>query len=188
MFRLQGQQISLQTFSTAHLEDPAYYAWLTDYEVVKTINRADYLTPVRMEDVRSYCTAVMASSTDIFLAIHLVADNRFVGTLRVSGLNWRAGTADIGILIGERAVWGKGVATDAIRTVGTYLFSTLGLRKLSAGLMAVNPAMLKVFTRLGFREEGVRRLQDRYEDGYCDHIYLGCFADEFRFHRDGRQQ
>jgi RimJ/RimL family protein N-acetyltransferase len=54
--------------------------------------------------------------------------------------------------------------------------------------MAVNPAMLKVFTRLGFREEGVRRLQDRYEDGYCDHIYLGCFADEFRFHRDGRQQ
>lgn len=187
MFRLQGKQVWLQPFTVAHIDAPAYYAWLTDYEVIKTINRADYLTPVRIEEVRRYCEAVMASPKDIFFAIHLASDDRFVGTLRVGGLNWRAGTADIGILVGDRTVWGRGVATDAIRIVGNYLFNSLGLRKLTAGLMAVNPSMLKVFARLGFREEGVLRQQDRYEGGYCDHIYLGCFKDEFRFDAGDQQ-
>ncbi len=187
MLCLQGRQVRLQSFTAAHIEDPAYHGWLTDYEVVKTINRPEYLTPVPMEEVRRYCAAVMASPTDIFLAIHLASDGRFVGTLRVSGLNQYAGTADIGILVGDRKVWGTGIATDAIRTLGAYLFNSLGLRKLTAGVMAVNPPMLKVFNRLGFREEGVRRLQDRYEAGYCDHIYLGCFKDEFRFDKGERQ-
>lgn len=187
MLCLQGRQVRLQSFTAAHTEDPVYHGWLTDYEVVKTINRPDYLKPVPMDEVRRYCAAVMASPTDIFLAIHLASDGRFVGTLRVSGLNQHAGTADIGILVGDRKVWGTGVATDAIRTIGAYLFNSIGMRKLTAGVMAVNPPMLKVFNRLGFHEEGVRRLQDRYEDGYCDHIYLGCFKDEFRFDEGGRQ-
>jgi RimJ/RimL family protein N-acetyltransferase len=74
-------------------------------------------------------------------------------------------------------------ATDAICTCGTYLFHDLGLRKLTAGLMGVNEQMLRVFLKLGFVVEGTRRQQDRFEDGYCDHIYLGCFADEFGFGR-----
>ncbi len=181
MFRLQGRHIFLQTFSSVNIEDQSYLAWLNDYEVVKTINRVDYLVPVRLEDVRRYCEAVMISRTDIFLAIYLNNDSRFVGTVRVSGINWRAGTAEIGILVGDRTVWGQGVATDAIRTTTSYLFKAIGLRKINAGLMAANPAMLRVFTKLGFSKEGVQRLQDCYEDGYCDHIYLGCFKHEFCF-------
>jgi RimJ/RimL family protein N-acetyltransferase len=45
--------------------------------------------------------------------------------------------------------------------------------------MAVNGAMIAVFEKLGFREEGRLRAQDRLEDGsFCDHALLGCFPDE----------
>lgn len=187
MFLLSGKMTSLVPFSKEHIENPDYFGWLTDYEVVKTINRLDYMMPVSKEAVRDYCQAVLASNSDIFFAIKLSAEDRFVGTLRVAHINWRAQTADVGILVGDRSVWGQGVATDAIRVAGTYLFQNLGLRKLTAGLMAVNEPMRRVFLGLGFHEEGRLRMQDRYEDTYCDHIYLGCFKDEFRFETEQRQ-
>ena len=181
MFRLDGAVSYLVPFGDEHLNDPRYYGWLTDYEVVKTINRLDYIMPVALDDVRAYCAAVMRSKTDLFWAVYYRPEDAFVGTIRISGINWYAGTADVGILIGEKTKWGKGVATDSIRTVGTYLFNALGLRRLTAGLMAVNEPMRKVFLRLGFKEEGRLREQDRYEGAFCDHVYLGCFRDEFAF-------
>lgn len=181
MFLLRGKKVTLVPFSEENIESPEYFDWLTDYEVVKTINRLDYIMPVSREAVREYCRSVLASKSDIFFAIRLCGDDRFVGTLRVAQMNWRSQTAEIGIMVGDRNVWGQGVATDAIRIAGTYLFRNLGLRKLTAGLMAVNEPMRRVFLALGFQEEGRLRLQDRYEETYCDHIYLGCFKDEFRF-------
>ena len=41
-------------------------------------------------------------------------------------------------------------------------------------------AMLNIFARLGFVEEGVRRKQDRVGSAFVDHILLGCFKDEFK--------
>jgi RimJ/RimL family protein N-acetyltransferase len=181
--RLDGSSTWLAPFGREHLNDPRYYAWLRDYEVVKTINRPDYVAGVPFSEVERYCEAVIVSKTDLFWAIHWRESGLFIGTLKAGSINRHADTADIGILVGDRAMWGKGAATDAICTCGTYLFHDLGLRKLTAGLMGVNEQMLRVFLKLGFVVEGTRRQQDRFEDGYCDHIYLGCFADEFGFGR-----
>ena len=46
--------------------------------------------------------------------------------------------------------------------------------------MATNPAMIRVFERLGFVQEGCLRRHDALrEGGYCDHIWLACFPEEF---------
>lgn len=180
MATLQGAKCYLVPFEVNHMNDEEYLGWLRDYDVVKTINRLDYLRPVSFEEVRRYCESVMQSPQDIFMAIHEVASERFIGTIRASRIDLVTRTADIGILIGEKDVWGKGFGTDAISTLAEYLFDRLCLRKLTAGLMAVNPGMLRVFEKLGFRQEGVFREQDYFEGKYVDHIYLGCFRDEFK--------
>ena len=179
MHNLEGEQIALVPFEEKHLNDPQYLMWLRDYDVIKTINRADYLRPVSFFEVKEYCEAVQRSPTDMFLAIIERDGDRFIGTLRVSQLNWRTRTADIGILIGERDSWGKGIGTDAISTICSFLFGRLGIRRLTAGLMGVNPGMQKVFERLGFVQEGVFRGHDLFEGEYVDHIYLGCMESEF---------
>lgn len=177
--QLQGQLTYLVPFGERHFCDKRYLSWLADYEVMKTINRPEYLKPIAFEEVREYCENLMQSKTDLFLAIYYKAEDLFVGTLRISSINHYAKTADIGILVGDRSKWGKGIATDVIHTVCRYLFDELGMRKLTAGVMGINLPMLKVFKKLGFQKEGVFRQQDRFENGYCDHIYLGCFKDEF---------
>jgi RimJ/RimL family protein N-acetyltransferase len=179
VFKLQGDKGFLVAFEERHLRSPEYLDWLRDFEVVKTINRLEYTRPVSFEEVRRYCEQVLQSERDMFLALHTHRDERFVGTVRVSRLDWVTRSADLGILIGDREQWGCGLATEALGLVGRHLFEKLGMRKLTAGVMAVNPGMLRVFEKLGFQREGLFRRQDFYQGDYVDHVYLGCFREEF---------
>ncbi|MBM4184048.1 MAG: GNAT family N-acetyltransferase [Gemmatimonadetes bacterium] len=179
MHRLEGAKVVLEPFEDRHLHDPNYLQWLRDYDVIKTINRADYLRPVSFAEVKAYCEGLQRSPNDMFFAVIDRDGDRFVGTVRVAQLNWRTRTADLGILIGDRESWGRGLGTDALSTVGGFLVGRLGLRRLTAGLMSVNPGMQKVFERLGFKVEGVLRGHDLFEGEYIDHILMGCMADEF---------
>lgn len=178
--QLLGKKVSLQLFSETHLSDKRYASWLRDRSVVRTLDLPRYMeAPVSLEELAQYCRNLMSSPNDLFLGIHDLADKQFIGTIKAGHVRWYAGTADIGIMIGERDRWGRGLARDAIAVLGRYLFDAVGLRKLTAGAMGINPAMHRVFEGLGFRREAVMRLQDRHEDGYCDHIHFGCFAEEF---------
>lgn len=177
--RLDGARVVLREFGHGHMRDPAYRGWLRDPDVVGTLNLPAYLAaPVSVAEIESYCARVMASPTDLFLAIH--DGEVFVGTIKAGGIDRYAGHADIGIMIGRKDRWGQGLATDAIATLCRHLFEAEGLRRLTAGSMATNPGMIRVFEKLGFRREGVFREQDRVsETEYCDHIHLGCLRGEF---------
>ena len=181
MFKLEGKISYLVPFEEKHLNDKQYFNWLRDYEVIKTINRLDYICPINFEAVKEYCEKVIRSNNDIFLAIYYKDNNKFIGTIRVNNLNWYTRIADIGILMGDKKYWGKGIAKEAIFSVLNYLFEILGMRKLTAGLMDINPAMEKVFEKLGFKLEGRMRKSDRYEGKYIDHLLMSCFKDEFNW-------
>jgi RimJ/RimL family protein N-acetyltransferase len=178
---LEGRLTRLVRFAAVHRDDEAYLGWLRDADVVRTLNLPHYLSaPVAHQEIAAYCDAMMASSRDLFMALHDLSDGAFIGTLKAAAIDRYAGVADIGIMLGVRERWGRGLATDAVATFARHLFEELGLRRLTAGAMAINAAMIAVFEKLGFRREGSLREQDRYDGGYCDHVYLGCMRDEFR--------
>jgi [ribosomal protein S5]-alanine N-acetyltransferase len=179
--RIMGRKVHALPFSNHHLRDPAYLSWLHDSDVVRAIGRPDYVAaPVPFEVVQDYCTSLMNSDCDLFLALYHTADGCFIGTLKAGHIDWNSGTADIGIMIGVKDLWGGGFATDAIGALALHLFDRLGLRRLTAGVMGINPAMIKVFEKLGFHREGVLRDHLRYDGGVCDHVLLGCFRAELR--------
>lgn len=176
---LVGNIVRLVPFGAEHLNSSDYLKWLRDYDVVKTINRPEYLKPISFKEVKNYVESVWRSESDIFLAITLKADGKFIGTARVSQINRTTQTADLGILIGDREQWGRGVATDTLSVLAHYMFEHSRMRRLTAGLIEPNVAMKRVFEKLGFNQEGVFRKHDLYEGEFVDHIYLGCFASEF---------
>lgn len=178
---LTGKLCSLKTFDDTHLNDPQYLQWVRDYDVVKTLNKVDYLRPVSFEELKQYCQKLIQSTEDMFFAIYENKNQHFIGTLRVSRINWHNRVADIGIMIGNKKYWGQGIASDAIQVISHYLFNKCGLRKLTAGFMAINPAMGKAFLKVGFKHEGTLREQNYFEGQYVDHIYMGCFSNEFQF-------
>jgi len=177
---LYGEKCRLRPFKATHLEDPLYLGWLRDPEVVKNLNLPHYLeTRVSFSQISAYCHSIWNSPNDIFYALHLANDDTFIGTVKAGHINWHAGTADLGILIGLRKMWGKGIASEALSLLASHLFEKAKLRRLTAGVMDTNPAMIRVFEKLGFQREGTFRQQDRLGDAYIDHIHLGCLEHEF---------
>lgn len=177
---LAGHKVVLREFSRDHLEDPRYFAWLRDPEVMLPVYRMEYLMPMSMETVRTYVESLWKSGRDCFFAIHEKASGDFIGTQRIGHIDWRSGIGDIGILIGDRGAWGKGYATDAVATACAYAFRTLSLRRLTAGTPASNEAMCRCFRRLGFGEEGRLRQQLLLRGQYEDHVLFGLLKDEFQ--------
>jgi ribosomal-protein-alanine N-acetyltransferase len=65
--------------------------------------------------------------------------------------------ADVGIMIGESSVWAQGYATEAWQGACDWLLTDGAVRKLEAGCMRDNVAMLKIIRKSGFVEEGERK-------------------------------
>ena len=184
MLEIRGEKVILREFSRDHLDDVRYVDWLRDPEVTKTIYRMEYLLPLEAEKIRDYARTLMESKTDGFFAIHTLEDE-FIGTLRIGHVDWRAGVADIGILIGDKDYWGKGMAKDAVGAACEYAFSFLSLRKLTGGTAADNLAMCRCFERLGFQKEATLRRQLLTGGRYQDHVLYGLFKDELAEQQEG---
>ena len=65
-------------------------------------------------------------------------------------------TAEVGYWLGE-SVWGRGFATEALRLLTSYAFSTFDFERLQACVYETNPASCRVLEKCGYRLEG--RLQ-----------------------------
>lgn len=178
---IRGQQIHLVRFTRTHLDDPAYYSWLQDLDVVRYIGRDELLNGISFSEVEDYVEQLWSNQHCVFLAVHYTESDRFIGTAKINFATERGrrnGVADIGIMLGARALWGQGLATDVLCAVSKYAFDELGARKLIAGAMSPNTAVVKAFRRIGYVEEGRLRQQLPADDGYCDHVLLGCFRKE----------
>ena len=65
------------------------------------------------------------------------------------------GTADLGILIGERKECGKGYGGEALGLVLKMLLQDATIRKITAGAMSENKGMIKLACGCGMKIEAV---------------------------------
>ena len=176
--RISTPACTLIPFTRTHAHNPRYATWLRDRDVLLTLNLPQYLiAPVEDSVLEAYCESMMAERDVWFYALETRPHGDFVGTLKVK-FDRQPQRADLGIMIGEKRQWGKGLASAALGAVAHYLFESEPVCKLTAGAMATNPAMIRVFEKLGFQQEGVFRQHDLIEGNRIDHVHLGCFADE----------
>lgn len=178
---IRGDHVFLKPFEQEHLYDPAYYGWLCDHEVVRYIGRDELLQFYPFEEVENYVKQLWASEYCNFFAVHEAQTDKFIGTAKVNFLSEKGrqnGIADIGIMLGDRSFWGRGLASDTLRTISIFAFDNLRARKLTAGGNSANVPVIKAFLRIGYRVEGTLREHNSLEDGYNDHILMGCFEYE----------
>ncbi len=79
------------------------------------------------------------------------------------------------------AVQGRGLGTDAIRTVARYLFGTRGHHRLTIDPSAANERAIRAYGRVGFRPVGLMRAYERGSDGiFHDGLLMDLLRDELR--------
>ena len=98
------------------------------------------------------------------------------GRLRkIDQFDWVSSTCELGLLIGDKKSWGKGVGTEACQLSISYAFEKLNMRKVSLTVYANNPNAIALYEKIGFKHEG--RLKDHvYEGGtFHDKLWMSIF-------------
>ena len=87
------------------------------------------------------------------------------------------GTADVGIMVGRSSVWGRGIGQDAWETLLSWLFEQAKIRKVTAGTMRSNVAMVRIMERSGMMHEATRAGQELLDGIPQDLLYFAKFRD-----------
>ena len=167
---LAGKQTLLRPFGADNISTD-YLAWLADPEVVRFSNQR-LLTHTR-ESALAYLNS-FAGSGNLFLGIRLVETQRLVGTITAYRSQPHQ-TADMGLLIGDRGCWGKGIGSDAWSTLLDYLLSVCRLRKVTGGTLRCNVGMVRIMERSGMHLEAVRAEQELVDQVPQDALYYAKF-------------
>jgi len=167
---LRGAKVRLDSFTEADLT-PGYLAWLNDPEVVRFSNQR--FRRHDMASCRDYLRSFQGSD-NAFLSVKTL-EGRPIGTMTVYRSKHH-GTADVGIMIGERAFWGGGYGWDAWSTLIAWLIEQPDIRKVTAGTLACNKGMVRLMERSGMTIEGTRRGQELVDGTPQDIVLYGKFA------------
>jgi RimJ/RimL family protein N-acetyltransferase len=130
-----------------------YVAWLNNPAINRYLETRFDTHDV--ESVRDYIAGCNDQPGTLLLGIARQPDGRHVGNIKLE-ITRGHGLAEVGILIGDVDVHGKGIGSEAIRLVAGIARDELGLRKLSAGCYASNRGSERAFVKAGFAVEGRR--------------------------------
>jgi aminoglycoside 6'-N-acetyltransferase len=90
---------------------------------------------------------------------------------------YRHATVDLYL---DPACHGRGIGTDAVRTVIAHLVAAHGHRRFEIDPAADNAAAIRCYAKVGFRTVGIRRLAEQGGDGaWHDALVMDLLADEF---------
>ena len=102
----------------------------------------------------------------------------------VGAIQWSAETepdyrhAGIDIYL-DPSVHGRGIGSDAVRTLARHLIVEQGFHRLVIDPAADNAAAIRCYTKVGFRPVGIMRKYERGSDGtWHDGLLMDLLADE----------
>ena len=166
--------IATERFSLVTLDESfageAYLRWLADEETTAFLEtRFADNTP---EGLVSYIRAMMASPDSYLFAIVENNSQQHIGNIKLGPINFNHETASIGLFIGERSWWGKGVAKEVIAAITSWAFDEVALAKVSAGAYSSNVGSIRAFEACGFTREGHLSSQVILSTGERDDVVL----------------
>ena len=152
--------------------------WLNDPEIHRFL-LVGHLPITREQEERYYDR--MSEATDAFsFEIHIAADGRYIGNIGLNGVDLIHRHGEIGVVIGDKSVWGQGFGGDAIVACLSFAFQTLGLHRVSMRVHEEHPRAAALYRRLGFVETGRERDYIFQEGHFQDEIILDMLDHEYR--------
>jgi RimJ/RimL family protein N-acetyltransferase len=117
---------------------------------------------------------------DVLFGIEATSDDRLIGLVRLHGAEPETGCAELDIYLGEKDSWGRGYATDALRTICRYGFERMRLHKITLTVVTENHAAHHIYRKVGFVEEGRLREVFHRDGRWYDKFTMGLLEGELR--------
>lgn len=172
-FPLSNDGIVLRLFSEKNITDE-YVSWLNDQETVKYSNQRFFSHTKGSSEkyLKSF------SNTDnIFISIDDEISGESIGTMTVYTYLMH-GTAEVGILIGNKKYLCKGAGRKSWSCLIDFLIKTVCFRKIFAGTLSCNLPMVRVLEGSGMVEDGVFRNHEIVDGKSFDVINYAIYREK----------
>ena len=154
---IQGKLIRLRPPRAEDAE--VMITWFEDMEVTRFL----FITnPPSLEAEREWLDRMARDPNSLLWVVE--SDGRAVGTTGIHEINWREGWGTTGTVLGDKAVWGKGLGRELMGLRTRYVFTRTPLRKLKSAYIEGNVASARAQAAAGYRVAG-RYRADRFADG-----------------------
>jgi diamine N-acetyltransferase len=171
---VQGQRVGLGALR--HDLIPAYLRWRSDPEVMRGTGESTQIPTV--EAIQAwYEQATRPGNREVHFTIYDLDDVAPVGTALLVRVNQHAGTAELGLTIGERR--NQGLGSEATKLVLDWAFTVMGLHNILLVTFSWNLPAIRAYSKAGFREIGRRRGAVLTYGQRYGQVLMDAVADEF---------
>lgn len=175
---LKGSRITLRAAKREDLD--AMHAWANDLEV-ELAGGGDPPKPFSLDAMTAQFEQNAAKADkETFWVIEV--EGKPIGMCGVHRLEECRGvnrSAEFGIGIGEKELWGKGYGSEATKLVLEWSFIHRNLNRVWLGVLSNNERAIKCYEKCGFVEEGRMRQHMWSQGKYHDLVIMGALRDEW---------
>jgi len=152
--------------------------WFEDLEVTRFVKLQH---PPSLEVEKEFLDSTARDADSVFWVVE--HEGRAVGATSIVRIDWKNGFGTTGTVIGDKTVWGRGLARELMQLRAAYAFTQLPLRKLKSGYLAGNEASARAQLSAGYTEVG-RWTRDRFIDGeWRDHVLTELLREDWEKQR-----
>lgn len=173
---IRGKSIVLRPIKLS--DAPRFVGWINDPAVGKPLQGHKKRLTLKMET--KWIKSLSKNKNQRQFAIDTI-DGVHIGSIGLRDISSEWNNAKFGILIGNKRYWGRGYGTEATKLLMHYAFSKLKLHKIELGVYDFNKRAIKLYKKLGFKVEGVRKDHIFYGGRYYDAIQMGLFKKSFKY-------
>ncbi len=171
---LKGNLIYLRYLTNNDVNE-TYLSWLNDDEVMAGIS----FESASLDTLRHYVNKQNNSPRTHFFAICDNQTNKHIGNIKLNAPIQNSEIADLGILIGDKSYWGKGIGREACKLAIEFGFTELNLKKIYLAVYENNPNAKRLYESLGFILEGVQQKHISKSGKFLDKYLYGVFKEEY---------
>ncbi len=126
--------------------------------------------PVSSSDQEKWTSRLTDDKNSLRCAIDV--SDKPIGVVTLTGIDYKNGTAEVGIKLINSNVRGKGYGTDTLNTIVKYAFNELRLNCIYARISQHNVISLGLFKKCGFEAEGILKSRLFKRGKYIDVVSL----------------
>jgi len=175
---IEGERVRLRKLERSDM--PVLHRWLNDADLVAwarfSPDHMVSLAAVEKEYEKELAGEDRDRSTFI---IEEIASGKPVGWCVVRTWDRKHVSADVGIALGEKGLWGKGFGTEALGLLLTIVFDHQGWHRAELWTLAENARAIRSFEKCGFRKEGHTKESAFYGGSYHDIIVMAQLRSEW---------
>ncbi|MDP8237692.1 MAG: GNAT family protein [Candidatus Hatepunaea meridiana] len=172
-----GDRVYLRPLERSDINE-RYLYWLNDPEVNRYLETGVF--PQTLESLERFYENQISSHTDIVLAIIDKEKDVHIGNIKLGPINWIKRRSYLGMLVGDKNYWGKGLGTEIRRLMVEYAFYRLNLHRIDSSMYAEHKAIIRVNEKLGFKVEGIVRECVVIDGKYSNGVIMGLLRSEYK--------